>query len=67
MMTQTIGTPTKFDHAHMETAEVYAKLSSAERLKVGCIIVKENRIISIGYNGMAPLVGQTNVRHGHPM
>ena len=51
MMTQTIGTPTKFDHAHMETAEVYAKLSSAERLKVGCIIVKENRIISIGYNG----------------
>ena len=52
MMTQTIGTPTKFDYAHMETAEVYAKLSSAERLKVGCIIVKENRIISIGYNGM---------------
>jgi len=31
---------------------VYAKLSHAIRLKVGCVIVKDNRIISIGYNGM---------------
>jgi dCMP deaminase len=36
----------------MQVAQVYANLSSANRLKVGCIIVKENRIISIGYNGM---------------
>jgi dCMP deaminase len=36
----------------MKTAEVYAELSSAKRLQVGCIIVKDNRIISIGYNGM---------------
>lgn len=36
----------------MVVAETYAKLSSANRLKVGCVIVKENRIISIGYNGM---------------
>ena len=42
----------KFDYAHMQVAQVYANLSSATRLKVGCIIVKENRIISIGYNGM---------------
>lgn len=42
----------KFDYAHMQVAQVYANLSSANRLKVGCIIVKENRIISIGYNGM---------------
>lgn len=42
----------KFDYAHMEAAEVYSKLSSAKRLQVGCIIVKDNRIISIGYNGM---------------
>ena len=41
----------KFDKAHMETSEVYGKLSPAKRLKVGCIIVKEHRIISIGYNG----------------
>ena len=42
----------KFDTAHMEAAEVYAKLSSARRLKVGCVVVKDNTIISIGYNGM---------------
>ena len=36
----------------METAEVYAKLSHAKRLQVGCVIVKDKRIISIGYNGM---------------
>jgi dCMP deaminase len=38
--------------AHMEVAHVYAKLSSAVRLKVGALIIKDNRIISIGYNGM---------------
>lgn len=36
----------------MIVAETYAQLSSAQRLKVGCIIVKDDRIISIGYNGM---------------
>ena len=41
----------KFDRAHMQTANVYARLSPAKRLKVGCILVKENRIVSIGYNG----------------
>ena len=42
----------KWNEAHMRTAENYASLSSAQRLKVGCVIVKDNRIISIGYNGM---------------
>lgn len=36
----------------MDVAEVYSKLSSAERLQVGCVIVKDNTIIGIGYNGM---------------
>ena len=36
----------------MDCAERFAQLSSAKRAKVGAIIVKENRIISIGYNGM---------------
>lgn len=36
----------------MDTAERFAQLSTATRLKVGAIIVKDNRIISIGYNGM---------------
>lgn len=36
----------------MKTAETFAGLSHARRLHVGCIIVKDDRIISIGYNGM---------------
>ena len=42
----------KWDVAHLKVAETYAELSSAKRLKVGAVIVKDNRIISIGYNGM---------------
>jgi len=42
----------KFIDAHMKVAEVYAELSSAKRLHVGCVIVKDNTIIGIGYNGM---------------
>lgn len=43
---------TKWEKAFMETAETFAKLSYAERLKVGAVIVKDHRIVSIGYNGM---------------
>jgi len=32
-------------------AERFADLSHAKRLKVGAIVVKEHRVISIGYNG----------------
>ena len=32
-------------------AERFADLSYARRLKVGAIVVKDNRVISIGYNG----------------
>jgi dCMP deaminase len=42
----------KWEKAFMETAETFAELSSAKRLKVGAVIVKDKRIISIGYNGM---------------
>ena len=41
----------KLISAYMQCAENFAELSSAKRLKVGSIIVKDNRIISIGYNG----------------
>jgi len=41
----------KFIDAYMKTAEVFAGLSSARRLHVGAIVVKDDRIISIGYNG----------------
>ena len=38
--------------AHMKSAFNYAECSTATRLQVGCVLVKDNRIISIGYNGM---------------
>jgi len=41
----------KFIHAFMKTAFTFAELSTAEKMKVGSIVVKDNRIISIGYNG----------------
>ena len=41
----------KFRHAYMDVARRFAELSHCERLKVGAIIVKDDRIVSIGYNG----------------
>ena len=42
----------KMAHAYMSTAKIFAELSHAKRLHVGAIVVKDDRIISIGYNGM---------------
>lgn len=41
----------KFVKYFTNVAEETAKLSSARKLKVGAVIVKDNRILSIGYNG----------------
>jgi dCMP deaminase len=41
----------RLDQAYMKMAEELAKLSYAERKKVGCLIVKDTQIISEGYNG----------------
>lgn len=41
----------KFKQAYMDVAERFAQLSTAQKLHVGSIIVKDDRIISIGYNG----------------
>lgn len=48
----------KFLKAFMKTARIFGDLSTATRKKVGAVIVKDNRIISIGYNGMP--AGWTN-------
>jgi dCMP deaminase len=42
----------KLKQAYMQTAKIFAELSHARRLHVGAIVVKDDRIISIGYNGM---------------
>lgn len=44
----------KFIDYFMEVAASTANLSYCNRLKVGCVVVKDRRIISIGYNGTPP-------------
>jgi dCMP deaminase len=53
---------TKYKLAHMQAAHLYAGLSTARRLKVGALVVKDDRIISIGYNGM-PTGWDNNCEH----
>lgn len=48
----------KYLGTYMKTAKLFAEHSYAKRRKVGAVIVKDNRIISIGYNGMP--IGWTN-------
>ena len=43
-----------WDEYFKEIVKVAAKRSSCNRLHVGCILVKDNRIISQGYNGFLP-------------
>ena len=42
----------KFRDVYMRMAEEFAGCSTARRLQVGAVVVKDDRIISIGYNGM---------------
>lgn len=41
----------KWVDAYLDMADRFAELSYATRLKVGAIVVKDNRVTSIGYNG----------------
>lgn len=41
----------QFDQAYIRMAHEWAKLSRARRRKVGCLMVKDNMIISDGFNG----------------
>jgi dCMP deaminase len=42
----------KFQKLYMTIANTVALMSSAKRLQVGAIVVKDDRVISMGYNGM---------------
>lgn len=44
----------KFIDLYMRIAETVAETSSAKKLKVGAVCVKDHRILSIGYNGTPP-------------
>ena len=41
----------KFDERYLEMAEIWAKNSYCKRRQVGALLVKDNMIISDGYNG----------------
>ena len=44
----------KYLGAYMKTARVFAELSSAKRKHVGAVVVKDDKIVSTGYNGTPP-------------
>ena len=44
---------TRFKNLYLDIASRVAQMSRARRLQVGCIVVKDDRIISLGYNGTA--------------
>ena len=55
-----------WDDYFKEIVLVTKKRSSCERLQVGCLLVKDNRIISAGYNGFLPGCPHTSiVRNNH--
>ena len=52
----------KLDRFYMDIAERTALMSQARRLKVGSCLVKDNNIISYGWNGM-PAGMDNNCEH----
>jgi dCMP deaminase len=55
-----------WDEYFKEIVQVTAKRSPCDRLQVGCLLVKDNRIVSQGYNGFLPgCHHQSIVRDGH--
>ena len=55
-----------WDEYFKEIVQVTAKRSACERLQVGCILVRDNRIVAQGYNGFLPGCQQESiVRDGH--
>lgn len=55
-----------WDQYFKELVQITAKRSPCERLKVGCILVKNNRIIAQGYNGFLPgCPHESKVHDGH--
>lgn len=57
-----------WDEYFMSIALLISSRSPSERLKVGSIIVKENRVISSGYNGFPAGAPHTSImQDGHEM
>lgn len=50
-----------WDEYFCKITKVTSERSSCERLHVGCVLVKENRIVSQGYNGFLPNCPHTSI------
>lgn len=46
-----ISRATQWDNLFMHWADTVAQMSYAVRLKVGCVAVRDRRVIALGYNG----------------
>jgi len=57
----------KWDDYFMALARIVATRSTCDRLRAGAVLVKENRIISTGYNGAPPGMPHCDLKHGHLM
>ena len=57
-----------WDTYFMSIAFLIASRSNCNRLHVGCVLVKDTRIISVGYNGfLSKVPHKSYVRDGHEM
>jgi len=55
-----------WEHYFMGAALMISSRSSCERLHVGCVLVRDTRIISMGYNGFLPgMPHDSKIRDGH--
>ena len=57
-----------WDQYLMSITELAAARSPCHRLRVGCVLALENRVIAMGYNGFLPGAPHSSyVRDGHEM
>jgi dCMP deaminase len=57
----------KWDDYFMSIAKIVATRSTCDRLRAGAVLVKNNRIISTGYNGAPPGLPHCDGEEGHKM
>ena len=50
-----------WDQLFIKIAKEVSDRSTCMRIKVGCVLVRDNRIISMGYNGSAEKIGRAHV------
>ena len=65
-LTQSWDKRLSWDNYFMSIAFLISSRSTCNRLHVGCVLVKNTRIISVGYNGFLPkLPHRSCIRDGH--